>query len=435
MSDLEPSIPGEIQLVADDNGLAVIGAPNAVEQFLASEGLVAAGSSSKGLGLGRLRGLLSTGSAAAQAGSEVSANAGRWVKLSEESAKAMKKYGLRESSKTGLSTGVLKGEKGRVKGFVEFARGPGTSLTNPAMLAGAAGIMAQLAMQQTMDEVTDYLQRIDAKLDDVLRAQKDSVVSRLIGAGMAIDEALTVSQARGRVDEVTWSKVQNLSTTIAEVQGYALAQLDGLATKLESARKVSDIASATSDAAASVQEWLAVLARTFQLQEGLDVLELDRVLEVSPDEVGDHRRGLGYARRKRLTDIGAATDQLLDRIVAAAGTANEKVLLHPSASPKAVRASERVTGSILDFHDLLEIDSSHETLELRRWSAAAGEARDRALEMSADGLGRVRRGGGIAVGSIRTGAGSARRSARQLPSKVKAKRTRTGGRLEVNDEL
>lgn len=163
MSELEPSIPGEIQLVADDNGLAVIGAPNAVEQFLAAEGLVASGSSSKGLGLGRLRGLLSTGSAAAQAGSEVSANAGRWVKLSEESAKAMKKYGLRESSKTGLSTGVLKGEKGRVKGFVEFARGPGTSLTNPAMLAGAAGIMAQLAMQQTMDEVTDYLQRIDAE--------------------------------------------------------------------------------------------------------------------------------------------------------------------------------------------------------------------------------------------------------------------------------
>lgn len=433
MSELEPSIPGEIQLVADDNGLALIGAPNAIEQFLASEGLVASGSSSKGLGLGRLRGLLSTGSAAVQAGSEVSANAGRWVKLSEESAKAMKKYGLRESSKTGLSTGVLKGEKGRVKGFVEFARGPGTSLTNPAMLAGAAGIMAQLAMQQTMDEVTDYLQRIDAKLDDVLRAQKDSVVSRLIGAGMAIDEALTVSQARGRVDEVTWSKVQNLSTTIAEVQGYALAQLDGLATKLESASKVSDIASATSDAAASVQDWLAVLARTFQLQEGLDVLELDRVLEVSPDEVGDHRRGLGDARRKRLTDIGAATNRLLDRIVSAAGTANEKVLLHPSASPKAVRASERVTGSILDFHDLLELDSGHDSLELRRWSAAAGEARDRVLETGADGLGKVRRRGAVAVGGVRNGASTARRSAQELPAKLRSRRSQTSDRPDADE--
>ena len=111
-------------------------------------------------------------------------------------------------------------------------------------------------------------------------------------------------------------------------------------------------------AAGSTQEWLAVLARTFQLQEGLDVLELDRVLDASPDEVDDHRRGLEEARRKRLTDIGVATERLLVRIVSAAGTANEKVLLHPSASPKAVRASERVSGSILDFHGLLGLEST-----------------------------------------------------------------------------
>ena len=58
------------------------------------------------------------------------------------SAKSMKKYGLRESSKSGLSTGVLKGDKGQIKGFVEFVRGPGAGLTNPAMLAGAAAVVA-----------------------------------------------------------------------------------------------------------------------------------------------------------------------------------------------------------------------------------------------------------------------------------------------------
>lgn len=427
MSEMEPSGPDEIQLMADDRGLLVFGSSSAVEQFLQSEGLVASSSSSNGLGLTRLRGLLSSGSAAAQAGSEVSANAGRWVKLSEESAKAIKKYGLRESSKTGLSTGVLKGDKGRVKGFVEFARGPGTSLTNPALLAGAAGIMAQLAMQQTMDEITDYLQRIDAKLDDVLRAQKDSVVSRLVGVGMAIDEALTVSQVRGRVDEVTWSKVQNVPTTIAEVQGYALAQLDGLATNLESAGKVSAIASATSDAAASVQEWLAVLARTFQLQEGFDVLELDRVLEVSPEAVSDHRRGLADARRKRLNDIGASTERLLGRIVAAADTANGKVLLHPSRSPKAVRASERVSGSILKFHDLMELDSRHQSLETRRWSTAAGEARDRALEKGSAGLHRARRGGVVAAGGVRKGIVTAKEATQELPVRLRSRRSTAKG--------
>lgn len=434
MSGDEAVDGNEIQLVADERGLAVFGAPSAVEQFLASEGLVAAGPSSTGLGVGRLRGLLSRGSAAAQAGSEITANSGRWVKLSEESATAMKKYGLRESSKSGLSTGVLKGDKGQIKGFVEFVRGPGAALTNPAILAGAAGIMAQLAMQQTMDEITDYLQRIDTKLDDVLRAQKDSVVSRLTGAGMAIDEAMTVSRARGKVDGVTWSKVQNLSTTIAEVQGYALAQLDGLASKLESAGKVSDIADATAAAGASTQEWLAVLARTFQLQEGLDVLELDRVLDASPDEVDDHRIGLEAARRKRLTDIGVATERLLERIIAAAGTANEKVLLHPTASPKAVRASERVSGSIVDFHDLLGLDSNPQPLEQRRWSAAAGEVRDRALETGSEGMGRVRRRGTRAVHSVRDGAGNARKSAQALPARLRSGRDRAGDEPEADDD-
>lgn len=421
MNDHQPDDGAEIQLVADEHGLVVLGPHAAVEQFLASEGLVATGPASRGLGIGRLGELLRTGSATAQVGSDVAANSGRWVKLSEQSAKSVKKYGLRESSKTGLSTGVVKGDKGQVGGFVEFVRGPGATLKNPAALAGAAGILAQLAMQQTMDEITDYLERIDAKLDDVLRAQKDSVVSRLTGAGMAIDEAMTVSRARGKVDEVTWSKVQNLTTTIAEVQGYALAQLDALAGKLEAAGKISDIAEATVAAAGTTQEWLAVLARTFQLQEALDVLEVDRVLDAAPDEVDAHHRGLKQARRKRLTDIRRATERLLVRIVTAAGTANEKVLLHPASSPRAVRAGEQVSGSILNFHGLLGLEETEcGTLEVRRWSSAAGEVRDRAIEAGSEGIVVVRRRGAVARVRARDRADSARRAVQALPGKLRS---------------
>jgi hypothetical protein len=160
----ERTMDDEIQLMSDGDGLAVIGDAEAVERFLASEGL-----SSKDLGWPRLGAVLSTGAAAAQAGSEIAANSGRWVKLTKESAQLVSKYGLRKSSKTSLSTGVLKGNSGQIKGFVQFV-GPGSLLTNPALLAGAAGIMAQVAMQQTMDEIIDYLATIDEKLDDVLRA-------------------------------------------------------------------------------------------------------------------------------------------------------------------------------------------------------------------------------------------------------------------------
>jgi hypothetical protein len=136
-------LDGEIQLISDGDGLAVIGGPSAVEQFLASEKLP-----SKDLGLPHLGKVLSTGSGGAQAGSEIAAASGHWVKLTEESAQAVKKYGLHENSKTGVSTGVVKGNKGQVRGFVESTRSPRSLLTNPALLAGAAGIMAQAAMQQ-----------------------------------------------------------------------------------------------------------------------------------------------------------------------------------------------------------------------------------------------------------------------------------------------
>src|SRR4051794_17905745 len=89
----EPTMDNEVQLISDGDGLAVIGESAAVERFLESEGL-----SKHAVGLPRLRTVMSTGASAAQAGSEIAANSGRWVKLTKKSAQLVKKHGLRESS-------------------------------------------------------------------------------------------------------------------------------------------------------------------------------------------------------------------------------------------------------------------------------------------------------------------------------------------------
>ena len=221
----------------------------------------------------------------------------------------------------------------QIEGFVEFAKGPGSLVANPAMLAGAAGIMAQLAMQQTMDEITDYLATIDEKVDDVLRAQKDAVLAGMIGAGFVIEEAMTVREHVGRVSEVTWSKVQATSMTIAQTQAYALRQLDALAEKVEHKAKIGDLAKTSKEAESKVQEWLAVLARCFQLQDAIAVLELDRVLDASPDELDRHRLGLRAARQNRLELISRSTEHLMARMDAAAGTANTQGAAAPDRVP------------------------------------------------------------------------------------------------------
>src|SRR5690606_20376333 len=107
------------------------------------------------------------------------------------------------------------GQRGSIKKWLQVET-PGVreALTNPAMLSGAAGIMAQLAMQQSMAEITAYLEVIDKKLDDVLRAQTNQVLARLDGVDLAVREAMTVRASVGRVSEVTWSKVESSAQTI-----------------------------------------------------------------------------------------------------------------------------------------------------------------------------------------------------------------------------
>ena len=156
-------------------------------------------------------------------------------------------------------------------------------------------------MQQAMDEITDYLATIDEKVDDVLRAQKDAVLARMIGVG---------PRHRGGHDHpgARWAgstrspgrRCRPRRRRSHETQAYALRQLDALAEKLERKTKIGDLAEAAKEAEAKAQEWLAVLARCFQLQDAIAVLELDRVLDAAPDELDGHRLGLKAARQDRL---------------------------------------------------------------------------------------------------------------------------------------
>lgn len=290
------------------------------------------------------------------------------------------------------------GRPGASKSWIQFEKGPGMVPKNPAVLANAPALMAQLAMQEAMDEITEYLASIDAKLDDVLRAQKDTVLAQMIGIGLQIEEAMTIREHVGRVNEVTWSKVQDAAGSIADTQAYALLQLDALAEKLERKSSIADLMKTAQQAETKTHEWLAVLARCFQLQEGIAVLEVDRVLETAPDDLDRYRQGLKAVRQDRLDVIARSTNALLDRIRAAAGAANSHVLFNPIQSPAVVQSSAQVTESIVEFHQRLEIESSATASEAKRWSAAAKELKDKATAEGAARVSGAKRRGRDALG-------------------------------------
>lgn len=390
----------QIEVISDGSGVAFIGDPAALDRLLSEAGLPA-----RNLNLPRLSSAGGIGGAALQAASAIAESSGRWVKITEESARKMQKMKLMKGSAPGLKRAVLT-DKGKITGLIEIVRTPASFLTNPAVLTSAGALMTQMAVQQAMDDIQDYLAEIDEKIDDIIRAQKDDVFADLIGAEMVIREAMTVRETTGRVSETTWSKVQNAPFTVARTQAYALRQLAALAEKLES-QGVNDMEKTLKGVETSAREWLAVLAHSVQVNDALAVLEIDHALKGEPEQLESHRVGVLSARRDRLMHISLTTTRLLERMQGAADKANSKVLLNPFAAVNVVRMSSGVAGAVTEFHDRLEIEDDERALEARRWRDAVVDVRDTGIEVVSDRFDDAKRIGSEGLDKARNVAGTA----------------------------
>jgi hypothetical protein len=319
------------------------------------------------------------------------------LKLTEESAHLYKKYGLMESKLPGISHAMV-GKPGAIKSWLQVAEGPGSLLANPAILSGAAGIMAQLALQHEMSEIKSHLAAIGKKVDDVIRAQKDAELGRMVGAGIDIESAMTVLEGIGRVDDDTWSTVQGRTHTITDALGWVLRRLDALAERMEGPTKIGDLAKTAKEMDSEVRESLIVLARCFELQGALDVLRLERALDKSPDELEGLRHVLAVDRQRRRERISQKIEDLMARMHAAAGKANSNVLLHLPAHRAVVGSINRVGITVDGFHELLGIESGQHSLEATRWWDAARDPGQ--LKNAAAEAGRKAAAGAVVVGAV-----------------------------------
>jgi hypothetical protein len=336
----------EIQLIRDDddNGLAVLGEPDAMQRFLEWAGLP---SPSAEFALDRLRRALDIGAEIAQTASEIAENSGWYLKLTRETRERVREFGLIETDTPGISYAML-GDRGDIRGWVKIENGPGALLTNPALLSGVGGLMTQLARQAEAAEFKALLLQIDDKLDDVLRQQKNEVLAKLGRARRAIEEAIDIREHGGH-GLTAWGKIEAESGTILEVQDSALGSLAALADKLDDKNKVGKLAEATRKIEGGARLWLAVLADCFRLQDEFRILELDHVLDVAPATLDGHRYGLHQAQRKRLHDISGTTTMLIDRMYQAGAFADSNVLLHKRAARSVVHSVNSTTALVNEF--------------------------------------------------------------------------------------
>ena len=191
------------------------------------------------------------------------------------------------------------------------------------------------------------------------------------GARRQIERALTMREQEGRVTVDSWSEVQNASGKLADVQGYALLQLEAIAEKLENKTKIGGLARTAEETKPEVQKWLAVLADCFQLQDAFDVLVLDRALGESPEALDARRRGLQADRQDRLDLISRHTEHLLARMDLAVGRANAKMVWTWTKSLAVVESGNQLAVGVHDFHELLGIKADPRSWEARQLAPVA----------------------------------------------------------------
>jgi hypothetical protein len=355
----------EVELIRDGEGLAVIGHPTAVERFLGSVGLL---SLAQELSLDKLQATLDTGSTLAEAAAYISENTGRYLKLTKESAGHVKELGLMPTKIKGVSHAML-GNPGSISKWIQIEDGPASLLANPAVLSGAAGIMAQLARQREAKEFKQLLLSIDSKLDDVLRKQRDAVLAKMYGVSDAIAEAKAIRE-HGGDSETLWGKVQSGFGAITEVQRNALLAIEALADKADDTANVKALTKATREIEAEVNLWLAVLARCFELHNDFADLELGHVLDTAPSSLDGHRLGIAAAMQKRRLRIVSTTTHLLTRLDKAGAVAQTNVVLHARAARTVVDSINTVGDSIEDFQVPFAVEAHREALTNTRWRDA-----------------------------------------------------------------
>ena len=357
----------DIELVGDDEGAIVVGERSAVERFLSGLGLL---SEAKTFDVEKLSAVAKVGAGVADTASGIAEQSAMYLKLTPESAKRLKDAGGLMPTKTKGVSHVMLGETGKTSlKWLQAEDGPASLLSNPAVLSGVGGLLSQFAQQAEAQELKELLARIDEKLDDVRRAQRDAVLARMNGAAAAIAEATTIRDHGGDAS-TWWDKVNGVSETLFAVQDEALLALRALADKVEGKKKTGELKKATQQIERDVAIQLAALARCFELQDEFRVLELDHVLATAPDRLDGHRLGVADARAKRRSSVLEATTRLMAQMDAAGGIANENILLHARAARSVIDSLNSTAAVVDDFHSPLGIESTRDLLNVTRWREA-----------------------------------------------------------------
>lgn len=303
---------------------------------------------------------------------------GRWLKLDAEFAKYLQLHGIKTRD---IRAGVIRVKDlpynltshsgGSLLKHLKFEQ---TGLLTPAAPIALASMMQQASVERQMEQMQDYLERIDAKLDAVLRFQKDSLAGEIDGIAEVLKEALLVMERTEGVTDTQWATVQQLHGELFKLQGRVLRHLSAIAEKMaQSKTSPGKVKETFQDTNTDARFWLHELARTVQLQNQMYVLQLKRVDAVEGESAEGYTAAVAISREKRAS-------RLVESLSAIASTSHELgdfPLLRKAIdwnSPRAVQEINHLFSQLRDFSKAADLEvEGAEDLEPVRHVAAARE--------------------------------------------------------------
>ncbi|RSX48748.1 hypothetical protein [Bifidobacterium castoris] len=362
----------EIEVYGDDDGIMLLGDSEDIRQALAELQI----SEEHTTDISKAA-ILKTAHRATKMFSKAQDRSGRWVKLTKESAQKARKHGLLRNNSTGNFMGVIgKGGKGGIKGNVQFEKIAGGF--NPAKVANVEMLMLTMALEQAMKEMTDYLKQIDAKVDQVLRQQKNAELAKFLSVAGLVSEAENELSHIGSLSDATWDQLSNSAQTVNEVQQYSLLQLKDIAEKITSSvndtRTTKD---ALVKARSGIGDWLAVAADCLRMRDRIDMLKVQRFIDtdINPDLLSKHRFVIADNRRARYHSITDATAKLQQAIKQAVQGKDDtmRVILLPMDAPVVIREGNEIASSLARFDKALGLEYKTPHFSEKQWNQAMGE--------------------------------------------------------------
>lgn len=387
------SMSDEVEIISDGEGAVIRGSSSAIEAFLKDHKWLP---TPRSISLARLNEGLHTGAEVAQTLTGMVEQSATYLKLTPESSRRLQEAGGLMNTKTkGISHAMLGKTGDQSMKWLQVQDSPLSLVTNPAVLSGIGGLMSQAAQQTEAQELRELLVRIDEKLDDVRRAQKDEVLARMHTAAAEITEAMTIRE-HGGDPKTLWDKVSKVSGQITNVQEDALAALSALADKVESKEKSGQLRKVAREIEQEVAVQLAILARCFELHDEFRVVELDHVLATAPQNLQGHKAGLEKARLNRRDEVLARTGRLMSQLDRAGEIVNANIVLHSGAAREVVGALNSTGELVSDFHLPLGIELTREKLVAVSWKEAIRDTKQ--LKAAGREVGVRTLQGGAAVG-------------------------------------